>query len=115
VRETLEETGLRAAPERLLYLREFVDGTLREHGIECYILGQITGGTVRMGAVSDFRDVSSVRGYVTRIRWFDRRDLRDVVVYPAALRDRLWEDMTRPLPDRFLGVARFLDAGGGST
>ena len=106
VRETLEETGLRTAPERLLYLREFVDDNLREHGIECYFLGRIVCETLLMGADPAFQDISSVRGQVTRARWFARDALRDLVVYPDVLRDRLWEDLAVPLPDRFLGTAR---------
>ncbi len=106
VRETAEETGLRTAPERLLYVREFVDDHLREHGIECYFLGRVTGGDVRMGADPAFQDISSVRGQVTRARWFDRDALRRIVVYPDALRDRLWEDLAAAIPDRYLGTAR---------
>ncbi len=106
VRETVEETGVRIAPERFLYLREFVDDHLREHAVECYFLGRVTGGDVRMGADPGFQDISSVRGQVTRARWFDRDALRRIVVYPDALRDRLWEDLAAPLPDRYLGAAR---------
>ncbi len=101
-RETLEETGLVVAPERLIYLREFVDDHLREHGIECYFLAR-GGGRVRLRADPGFRDISSVRGAVTRARWFPREELRNVIVYPEALRDRLWMDLTLPGPDRFLG------------
>jgi ADP-ribose pyrophosphatase YjhB (NUDIX family) len=106
VRETLEETGLRLALERLLYVREFVDDNLQEHAVECYFLGEHVGGALRMGAEPGFRDVSSVRGAVTRARWFERAALRDIVAYPEALRDRLWTDLARPRPDYFLGTAR---------
>ncbi len=105
VRETAEETGIHVAPERLLYVREFVDDHLGEHAIECYFLGRVAGGDVRMGADPGSQDVSSVRGQVTRARWFDRDELGDVVAYPAALRDRLWEDLAAPVPDRYLGTA----------
>jgi len=106
VRETVEETGIRIAPERLLYLREFVDDHRREHAVECYFLGRVTGGEGRMGADPGFRDISTVHGQVTRTRWFDRAALSRIVVYPDALRDRLWEDLAAPLPDRYLGAAR---------
>jgi len=106
VRETAEETGIAVAPEQMLYLREFVDDHLHEHAIECYFLGRIAGGTVRMGADPRFRDISTAHGQVTRARWFDRDALRRIVVYPDALRDRLWEDLAAPLPDRYLGTAR---------
>src|SRR3989304_2344255 len=106
VRETAEETGIAVAPEQMLYLREFVDDHLHEHAIECYFLGRIAGGTVRMGADPRFRDISTAHGQATRARWFDRDALRRIVVYPDALRDRLWEGLAAPLPDRYLGTAR---------
>lgn len=106
IRETAEETGVHVAPERMLYLREFVDDHLREHAIECYFSGRARGGEVRMGTDPDFRDVSTVHGQVARARWFARDELRHIIVYPETLRDRLWEDLARPLPDRYLGVAR---------
>jgi len=106
VRETAEETGIRVVPERMLYLREFVDTHLGEHGIECYFLGRWAGGGLRMGTDPGFRDVSSARGQVMRAAWFDRDALRDVLVYPDALRDRLWQDLAVPTPDLYLGFAR---------
>ncbi len=105
-RETEEETGLQVAPDRLLYVREFVDGALREHGIECYFLGRTIGGTVRMETDPAFHDVSRVRGSVSRARWWERPRLRDVTVYPEALRERVWDDLATPGTDPYVGVAR---------
>lgn len=106
VRETAEETGTRTVPERMLYLREYVDAHLGEHGIELYFLGRPAGGALRMGTEPGFRDVSTARGQVTRARWFRREELAGVAVYPEALRRRLWEDLAAPTADLYLGVAR---------
>lgn len=106
VRETAEETGLRVTPERLLYVREFLDERLGEHAIECYFQGRVTGGLLRMGVDPTFRDASTIRGKVAGARWFDRRDLQDMVIYPEVVRDRLWADIRAETPDCFLGTAR---------
>jgi len=106
VRETAEETGLAVTAERLLYVREFVDPALREHGIECYFLGRVIGGALRNGAEVAFRDISTVRGQVSRAAWWDRTALAGIVVYPGEVRDRLWRDLSLGGPDRFLGTAR---------
>jgi len=104
-RETAEETGLAVTPDRLLYVREFLDPGLGEHGIECYFLGRITGGALRLGADPGFHDIPSVRGRVTRAAWWERAALSDLVVYPTQVRDRLWVDLAAEA-DRFLGTAR---------
>ncbi len=106
VRETAEEAGIRPVPERMLYLREFVEAHLGEHGIEVYFLGLPDRRGLRTGTDPGLRDVSTARGQVTRVRWFRRDELAGVAVYPEALRRRLWEDLAVPTADLYLGVAR---------
>ena len=44
VREVKEETGLEVKAERLLWVRDFVEGFPDLHGIEIFFLAAITGG-----------------------------------------------------------------------
>jgi len=44
VREVKEETGLEVKAERLLWVRDFVEGFPDLHGIEIFFLATITGG-----------------------------------------------------------------------
>ena len=44
VREVKEETGLDVKAERLLWVRDFIEGFPNLHGIEIFFLATITGG-----------------------------------------------------------------------
>jgi ADP-ribose pyrophosphatase YjhB (NUDIX family) len=44
VREVKEETGLDVQAERLLWVRDFIEGFPNLHGIELFFLASITGG-----------------------------------------------------------------------
>ncbi len=105
VREPAEETGLRVVLERLLYVREFVDEVRKKRSLQFYFLGRAVGGDLRMGADPVFRDLST-EWRVTRARWWEPAALRDIAIYPKALRDRLWRDLAEPAHDPFLGTAR---------
>ena len=105
VREVAEETGLRVVLERMLYAREFVDEVRQRRSLQCYFLGRVVGGDLRMRADPAFWDVST-EWRVTRARWWEPAALGAITVYPEVLRDRLWRDLAEPAHDPFLGTAR---------
>ncbi len=53
VREVKEETGLEARVERLLWVRDFIEGFPDLHGIELFFLATIIGGKLRTKPVYD--------------------------------------------------------------
>jgi len=53
VREVKEETGLDVKAERLLWVRDFIEGFPDLHGIEIFFLATITGGKLRAESVYD--------------------------------------------------------------
>ncbi len=53
VREVKEETGLDVKAERLLWVRDFIEGFPDLHGIEIFFLATITGGELRKQLVHD--------------------------------------------------------------
>jgi len=53
VREVKEETGLDVKAERLLWVRDFIEGFPNLHGIEIFFLATITGGKLRAQPVHD--------------------------------------------------------------
>jgi ADP-ribose pyrophosphatase YjhB (NUDIX family) len=53
VREVKEETGLDVKVERLLWVRDFIEGFPDEHGIEIFFLATITAGEVRAQPLYD--------------------------------------------------------------
>ena len=53
VREVKEETGLEVKAERLLWVRDFIEGFPDLHGIEIFFLATIAGGKLRAEPVHD--------------------------------------------------------------
>ena len=53
VREVKEETGLDVKAERLLWVRDFIDGFPDLHGIEIFFLATIMGGKLRTEPIHD--------------------------------------------------------------
>ncbi len=69
VREVKEETGLDVKAERLLWVRDYIEGFHNLHGIEIFFLATITGGKLRAEPVHDvewlefsFTDVEKLEG-----------------------------------------------------
>ncbi|MGD8566043.1 MAG: NUDIX domain-containing protein [Candidatus Bathyarchaeota archaeon] len=76
VREVKEETGLDVKTERLLWVRDFIEGLpYPPHGIEMFFLATITGGKFRVQPINDpepiecsfmkVEDLESIRFYPT--------------------------------------------------
>ena len=59
VREVKEETGLDVRTERLLWVRDFVEGSPVLHGIEIYFLATITGGKFTIQNLHDTEPIES--------------------------------------------------------
>lgn len=53
VREVMEETGLDVKAERLLWVRDYIEGFPDLHGIEIFFLATIIGGELRAQPVHD--------------------------------------------------------------
>jgi 8-oxo-dGTP diphosphatase len=73
VREVKEETGIDVKVERLLWVRDFIEGFPNDHGIEIFFLATIIGGKLRAQPVHDvewlefsFMDVEKLE----RIRFY---------------------------------------------
>ena len=73
IREVKEETGLEVKAERLLWVRDFIEGFPDLHGIEIFFLATITGGKFKSThdtAPLEFsfmkvEDLDSIRFYPT--------------------------------------------------
>jgi 8-oxo-dGTP pyrophosphatase MutT (NUDIX family) len=88
IRETEEETHLQVRPERLLYVREYLDT------LEFYILAHHAGGQLQVGhdPEPDAPPIDDVG-----ILSFDRLENdSDLTFYPVTVRQRLRHDMQAP-------------------
>lgn len=88
VREVLEETGLEIRVGRLLWHVEEVSETRGQRFVN-FFLGEITGGTLGLGADPEFGQDGQV---LREVRFLSRKEILGLErVYPEYLRTELWE------------------------
>jgi 8-oxo-dGTP diphosphatase len=98
-RETYEETGLDVAPERVVYIQEFLERDL--HFCKFWILACAGAGTPTV----EHRDPDEA--FVVEARFASRGEMADWTVYPAILKGLFWEDREHGFPQaRYLGLER---------
>ena len=109
VRETWEETGLTIQPDRIVYLREWIQkkpmvisDSLPIHHLEIFItcrsfIGDLTLKNVAgRGPDEDF---------ITRVDFLSREQVQDLVIYPVELKDSFWVDLAAGFPQLgYLGI-----------
>jgi 8-oxo-dGTP diphosphatase len=96
-RETLEETGLRVVPQRILYVEEFIEKTL--HFCKFWLLASDPGGDPSVAG----RDPDE--GFLIDARFVSRDAMRSLVVCPRTLQDGFWDDLANGFPHtRYLGL-----------
>ncbi len=96
-REAREETGLLVTPQRILYVEEFVEGSL--HFIKLWLLASDPGGEPSPAG----RDPEEV--HLVGARFVTRNELSSLHVFPAVLKDRFWKDLADGFPEvRYLGL-----------
>lgn len=96
-RELLEETGIIARAQRVLYLLDFIVSDPPCRNLEVYFL---------MGDASGEPHVPDAETrFMTEARFVTREEMTDRTVYPVALRDTFWEDLNAGITDaRYLGL-----------
>jgi 8-oxo-dGTP diphosphatase len=96
-RETLEETGLRVVPQRILYVEEFLEGGL--HFCKFWLAASDPGGDLSL----DGRDPDEE--FLIEARFVTQDAMRSLVVFPRILQDGFWEDLANGFPQtRYLGL-----------
>lgn len=98
-RETLEETGLRVIPERIVYVEEFLEGSL--HFCKFWVLASDPGGNPTVAG----RDPDEE--FLVEARFVTQDAMRNLVVFPRTLREGFWEDLASGFSQmRYLGLQR---------
>lgn len=95
VREVFEETGLQTKPERIIYVRQFVEDERNYHNLEIYVLLQKVGGELKKGY-----DPEEETQYIQDAGFYTKRELINskITIHPAWLLDRFWEDRMSGFP-----------------
>ena len=83
VREVKEETGLDVKAERLLWVRDFIEGFPDLHGIEIFFLATIIGGKLRIEPIHDVEWL--------RFSFMDIEELERIRFYPESFIAKLKE------------------------
>ena len=81
VREVKEETGLDVRTERLLWVRDFVEGSPVLHGIEMFFLVTITGGKF---TTENLHDTEPIESSFMKIEELER-----ILFYPTSFIPKL--------------------------
>jgi 8-oxo-dGTP diphosphatase len=98
-RETLEETGLRVVPQRILYVEEFIEETL--HFCKFWLLASDPGGTPSVAS----RDPDEA--HLIDAHFVSRDAMRSLVICPRMLQGTFWDDLANGFPEtRYLGLQR---------
>ena len=95
-REAFEETGLRVAPQRIVYIQEIVEPGY--HFAKFWVLCSLLGGMVSVAN----RDPDE--GFLVEALFASRGELEALCVYPEMLRDTFWDDLADGFAEmRYLG------------
>ena len=99
-REAYEECGLKVDIDRIIYLREYYDAPLDTLMMEIYFLASGYTGQPRAEI-----EAGGELPYppITRVGWFDREAIQNMIVFPEILYDEFWDDLQAGFP-----VVRYL-------
>lgn len=96
-RELREESGITASAVRIVYLLDFIVQDPPCRNLEIYVLmGDATG---------EPHVPEHETRYLKEARFFMREEMAALTVYPAALRDVFWDDLSAGVTEaRYLGL-----------
>lgn len=110
-REVREETGLLIEVDRLVYLREFSEHARQIHHLELFF----EAWRIEDGSGAPLPPTATDADLVRPARWFREAELADLVVFPAELKARFWQDRRAgEEATRYLGASSDYTEGDGS-
>lgn len=101
IRETLEETGLRTAIKRILFIKEYHDLENEKIFLKCVwlsepsILNDIPGDLI-------FTKIGQSDKNIAERKWFSKDEIQKVNVEPQECKNLFWDIIEKkPLPERY--------------
>jgi ADP-ribose pyrophosphatase YjhB (NUDIX family) len=103
-RETMEETGLSVEPERIVYVKEFIEPEADRHHCELFFLCGVVSGTL---TTANLRGIMPDEEWIKDVRYLSQKEMDGITVYPEALEGEFWDDLAGGFAcARYLGVDR---------
>lgn len=89
-REVREESGLYCLPQRVLYIREFIEDERRYHNLEVFIEVKYVAGCLQAGY-----DPEESKQYIQQVAFMSKEEIvaTPVTVHPYILKDQYWRDL----------------------
>lgn len=100
-REVCEECNIHCIPDRLVYVREFLDEENSIHHVELFFTAKAVDYNIHKGIDPELQEQ-----FITECRFLSKKDIinTSVAVYPEVLRNRFWQDKD----NGFYGHAAYL-------
>lgn len=103
-REAFEETGLAVELGHIVYIGERFETETNTLLLAIFILGTAYSGEL---TIRNMRGKGPDEVFIKDVRWIQREELQDILVFPEMLRDEFWDDLARNFPQtRYLGRER---------
>ncbi|MFH1589021.1 MAG: NUDIX hydrolase [archaeon] len=107
LREVWEETGTKVELDRIVYLRQLIYREQEQNVLTIYLLAKNLKGSFTL---DNIKCHGMDEHYIKEIKFFDKKEIQKINVFPKELRTILWDDYTENFPNiKFLGVE--LDQG----
>ena len=96
-RETMEETGLSVALDRIIYIVEYVEPGY--HFCKFFIRCKTFDGNLTLA------NREQEESFLVNARFFSKADMEGIDVRPTVLKNRFWADLEAGFPEtRYLGL-----------
>ena len=98
-RETMEETGLSAELDRIIYIVEYAEPGY--HFCKFFIRSKTFGGNLTLA------NREPGEAFLVNARFFSKADMKGLDVRPTVLKDCFWDDLEAGFPEtRYLGLEK---------
>ncbi|WHH57118.1 NUDIX hydrolase [Petroclostridium sp. X23] len=90
IREVKEECRIDCTPEKLVYVREFLDFESQVHHVELFFTAHVENFEIQKGIDPEFEEQ-----FIINVEFLSQNKIKEVetAVFPEVLRDTFWVDL----------------------
>jgi 8-oxo-dGTP diphosphatase len=102
-REVMEETGLNAKIDRIIYIRQLIYKQQEQNVLTVYMLAGSVKGELTITKLNK-KDLDSK--YIKEVKFFSEAEIKKIKVFPEIFKNQMWKDYKQDFPEiKFLGVS----------